>query len=140
MLDYDQLKLFYQVVVGVIFEPRHIEGDANPIRVLGRMEKESRTLAAKGLRLGISDAISQLRDERPETIAALSAKLEEAGAPSIEMIRAYLSKKWAAIVKRGSIETDEQFYLVRELVDDPGLTSMPRDRLNHMLEVYEAKR
>ncbi|MGN6091864.1 MAG: hypothetical protein ACTHOL_05895 [Luteibacter jiangsuensis] len=140
MLDYDQLKLFYQVVVGVIFEPRHIEGDANPIRVLGRMEKESRTLAAKGLRLGISDAISQLRDERPETIAALSAKLEEAGAPSIEMIRAYLSKKWAAIVKRGSIETDEQFYLVRELVDDPGLTTMHRDRLNHMLEVYEAKR
>ncbi|NII55171.1 hypothetical protein [Luteibacter sp. SG786] len=140
MLDYDQLKLFFQVVVGVIFDPRHIEGDANPIRVLGRMEKESRALAAKGLRLGISDAISMLRDERPETIAALSAKLEEAGAPSIEMIRAYLSKKWAAIVKRGSIETDEQFYLVRELVDDPGLTSMDRDRLNNMLEVYEAKR
>ncbi|NID05088.1 hypothetical protein HBF26_09335 [Luteibacter jiangsuensis] len=140
MLDYDQLKLFFQVVVGVIFDPRHIEGDANPIRVLGRMEKESRALAAKGLRLGISDAISMLRDERPETIAALSAKLEEAGAPSIEMIRAYLSKKWAAIVKHGSIETDEQFYLVRELVDDPGLTSADRDRLNHMLDVYEAMR
>lgn len=139
MLDYDQSKLFYQVVVGVIFEPRHIEGDANPIRVLGRMEKEGRALAAKGLRLGISDAISQLRDERPEALSALSAKLEEPGAPSLEMIRAFLSKKWAAIVKRGSIETDEQFYLVRELVDDPGLTSVDRDRLHHMPEVYEAK-
>ena len=64
----------------------------------------------------------------------------EISSASIEMIRAYLSKKWAAIVKRGSIETDEQFYLVRELVDDPGLTSMDRDRLNNMLEVYEAKR
>jgi len=140
MLDYDQLKLFYQVVVGVIFEPRHIEGDANPIRVLGRMEKESRALAAKGLRLGISDAISMLRDERPETIAALSAKLEEAGAPSIEMIRAYLSKKWVAIVKHGSIETDEKFYLVRELVDDPSLTSKDCEKLALMLENYEARR
>jgi hypothetical protein len=104
------------------------------------MEKESPALARKALRLGISDAMSALSDERPEALDALSAKLEEAGAPSIEMIRAYLSKKWAAIVKRGSIETDEQFYLVRELVDDPGLTSTDRDRLNHMLEVYEAKR
>lgn len=140
MIEYDELKLFYRIVVPAVFDPRFIEGDANPVRVMERMEKSSPALARRALRVGISDAMTKLNDESPEALASLSAKLAEAGAPSIEIIRAYLSKKWAAIVKRGSIETDEQFYLVRELVDDPGLTSMDRDRLIHMLEVYEGKR
>lgn len=140
MIDYDELKMFYRVVVPEVFDPRFIEGNADPVQVLDRMEQSSPALARKALRVGVSDAMTKLNDESPEVLASLSAKLAEAGAPSIAMIRAYLSKKWAAIVKRGSIETDEQFYLVRELVDDPGLTSMDRDRLNHMLDVYEAKR
>lgn len=140
MIDYDDLKLFYQTVVETVFNPRHIEGEAHPVRVLAKIEQESRALARRSLRIGVSDAMAKLRDETPEAISELSKKLAAIGAPSIPMVRAYLSRKWAEIIKHGVIETEEQFYLVRELADDPNIAQKDRYKLMDMLEGYELKR
>lgn len=140
MIDYDDLKLFYRTIVETVFNPRHIEGEAHPVRVLTEIEQESRALARRSLRIAVSDAMAMLRDETPEAVSDLSKKLAAIGAPSIPMVRAYLSRKWAEVMKHGVIETDEQFHLVMELVDDPNIAQKDRHKLMEMLESYELKR
>jgi polyhydroxyalkanoate synthesis regulator phasin len=140
MIEYEDLKLFYSLLVDVVFDPMHIAGEASPVRVLEKIEEENRSMAKRSLRMGISDAMTMLRDESPEAVSEFSERLASAGAPSIAMVRAHLSKRWNAIVEQGAIATDEQFYLVRELLDAPDIPEKDRLKLVGMLDAYEANR
>lgn len=139
MIEYDQLKLFLRISAEAMFGPEVSTSESSPMRFLERLEQENPAQARRSLRLGISDAMSWIRLE-PQLAAPLPERLAAAGAPSIEMVRAYLSKKWSAIIKRGTIETDDEYYLIRELVDAPDLSTKERLQLTEMLDAYEIRR
>jgi hypothetical protein len=91
----------------------------------------------ESLRLGIGDMLGSLKHERPENLQILAHDLSVAGAPSIAMVRAWFSKKVGAILSRGRIESEEEFYLIESMLDNPELSDGERDSLQRMLDGFE---
>lgn len=78
---------------------------------------------------------ASLKQERPERLRILAHELSAAGAPSIAMVRAWFSRKAGIILSRGRIESEEEFYLIGSLLDNPDLSE--RDTLQRLLDGFE---
>ena len=91
----------------------------------------------KSVTQGISDLLSFLKDTSPERRAEVDRKLIEAGAPSVALVSAWMSRKNGRVLKRGAIETDEEFERIGALRDDKTLTEDERAVFQRLLDEYE---
>lgn len=66
-----------------------------------------------GLRMAAGDMLEMSAGMTSADLADIEGHLAAAGAPSLAEIRRRLSKKLAAILKRGVIQSEAEYYLVR---------------------------
>ena len=139
--------LHYKEVAQIVFEEMDVE-EASPLRpeeramgILNTWEQHGLSLARRGLQEGLRDAISSLRYCRPETLANMDSRLKAKGLPGIHALQAIVRDTLKKVLKRGDIKNPDEFYVVKELMDDiqSGLAEADRETLRNALAAFESR-
>ena len=143
--EYDELKRFFthwetHLTPYRVFALDHPH---NPLNVLAGFERQlglSRTLT--GLKQAVNDVLESYEDFSPQQIAIADASLAEAGAPTLTQLWQSRSRQYKAILRRGRLRNDTEFYLVSAILSntDSHLPSSERDVLSNMVVSYESQR
>jgi hypothetical protein len=113
--DYDRMRrllVVHSAVQGIVSG-----SETDPVRHLDAMAMNSPATARKGLRMAIGDIVEMLARAPTDDISALEHRLREADAMSIAEARLLFSRRFKAVVKRGTITGDDDYYLVRNAVE-----------------------
>ncbi|MEH6419835.1 hypothetical protein [Pseudomonas sp. CGJS7] len=144
LLEYNELKRFFEVWETRLSPNEFFAADDphHPVNALAAIEQRfGRSRALSGLRQAIGDILEGVVDYRPERIARVDEALAQAGALTLSRLLARQSKVFRAILRRGKIRSDTEFYIVSAALSD---TSIDRPEseisvLASMAAAYEAK-
>ena len=143
--EYEELKRFFThwlrcVEPIPLFAPDHPH---HPLNVLASFERElGIPRALDGLKQAVNDVLEDCEDFSPEQIAEANASLTVAGAPTLTEMWRRRSRKYKAILRRGSLRNDTEFYLVNSIVSDTAseISEQDRETLGSMMASYESSR
>ena len=117
--DYEPLKGFFLWMCDrVLPGQRELPEEANPSFALAFFEARSLAMARQSLALGIGDILEETNDISAQTVEAIDAELAQQGLPTLSHVRARFARAVRAILKRGSIRTETDYYALRNVVDD----------------------
>lgn len=110
--EYPALKAFW-----VAWEERYpiqigMPAEHRPVAVLERFEKERMTTARSGLGMAISDTLEMSWDMPREEVEAVDAEFIARGLLPLSELRRRYSRQFRALLKRGRIRDEEEYYLV----------------------------
>ena len=143
--EYDELKRFF-VHWETHLTPHRVLGlehPHNPINVLAVYERQlgvSRVLP--GLKQAVNDILEDFEDFSPQEIAAADASLARAGAPTMSQLWQGRSRHYKAILRRGRLRNDTEYYLASSIVCDTASQVPPDelDLLDRMVANYALQR
>lgn len=101
-----------------------------------------RKIPASGLRMAVNDLLSQEPFFDAGQRRAVERRLAAKSLPSLRILAAQIKNKHAAILKRGLVHNEEEYYLIQEIlasVDYP-IEEADRNRLAELAEQYSEKR
>lgn len=95
--------------------------------------------ALVGARQAANDVIESLQSFTQQQLAALDAKLHQAGSVTLAEMRRRYSRQYKAVLKRGSIRNDTEFYLVKGILDSctESLSQDEQATLSSLLLAFE---
>jgi hypothetical protein len=141
---YDELKRFFahwetHLTPCRIFELSHPH---NPLNVLAALERDlgvSQALA--GLEQAVNDALESCDDLAPDEVARADASLAAVGAPTLTQLWQRRSRQYKALLRRGHLRSDTEFYLATSILSDTTIEVSPQDResLGAMVATYESR-
>jgi hypothetical protein len=137
---YERLKRFVLLYFGWYMEKSHPPLTAQIGAEIEFWEKKAPAKAKKIVSIWINDMVEMSAHWSPEQVAEADRRLIENGAPSLSEIRKEFSKQYRKILKRGSIESLEEYYLVKGIVDGGAVEVDANERANlfSMLGVFES--
>ena len=96
-------------------------------------------MALVGLRQAVNDHLEALSDLNPESVAKLDGILRSYGIITLSEMR---RRRWGAykrILKRKTIKSDTEFYLIQGILSDleSGISSEERELLDRLVGNYE---
>jgi len=94
-------------------DPQH-----HPMNVLAAWELKSQALARRGLKEGLRDAVVSFQDWPADRLARLDERLRANDLPAVAKLRAMVLDPVKKVLKRRVIKNLDEFYLVKEIVDD----------------------
>jgi hypothetical protein len=138
--EFEELRAF------VDFYATHVHGvdPASPIHVSAAVQeitvKFGRSKALVGLRQAANDTIEATSNLPPEQVAQLDNSLRAQGVLTLSEVRHRYSTAYRRILRRGSIKTETEYYLVNGIVvhNTSSLTNAERQSLEQMLAAYES--
>jgi hypothetical protein len=109
-----------------------------PIASLEALEKKGMEAAFNGLRQAINDCVEMSFHFDHVEVENLDSELLTRGIVTLSELRRRYSKGYAKIKKRGRIKNGTEYYLVRNVLDDPTeKTSEECELLKKMTSEYE---
>jgi hypothetical protein len=139
--DYQSLKVFLDRHFEW-YTPKYPTTPADtPSQFLARIEATSLVNAKKGLQMAINDIVEESADWTPEQIAAADARFSAAGTFTLSEVRQRYSKKYLQILKRGTIRSETEYYLVKGIVDGGGIErgATEATQLQAMMNDFETR-
>ena len=115
--NYDGLKRFALWLFDRLNAGREIEPRSHPRLAMEALEGRSMAIARKGVAMMVGDLIEQTYDMNADGIASVDAALCAQGLPTLSEVKAQFSKKISAIMKRGKVRTDDEYYSLRNVVE-----------------------
>jgi hypothetical protein len=97
--------------------------------MLNNQELKNKTMAKRSLKAGLMDIISEIREFPPGLKDAINKSLSEKNLPSLQELQGIVSKTIAKVLKRGRINSLEEFYIVKEEVIDLSSDLSGADRM-----------
>ncbi len=94
-----------------------------------------------GARQGVADALEMSRDFSPEAVRDADARLVAAGTLSLSEMRRRVWRVIPKVLERGRIRNVDEFYVVKNTLDDDGdaLSDDERSRLDRLRFEFEEK-
>jgi hypothetical protein len=94
-----------------------------------------------GLRQAVNDVIEEFSDRTPDSVKLIDEALGAAGLRTLSELRREYGATYKKILRRGSIKTETEYYLVNGFVVDLASDVSPKERklLQEMLEAYESR-
>jgi len=143
--EYDGLKRFLAWCCDNGGRPPNARPESHPILILeqaeGKVTEGVITHAAlkDGLREAVRDRIRDFSRWPPKRVKAADEALQKLGGPTLTELRMLFSGDLRKIEKRGSIQTEEEFRLVRNALETPMIEANPRraKKLIAMLAEFE---
>lgn len=113
--------------------------DYSPINVLNSWEKESISKAQKGLKAGLLDALTEIKDLPQNYLSDLNKKLLDKGFPKIEMLISEIKNIPEKVLKRGRILNIAEYYVIKEVLDDVenNMNIDSRNKLSDLFAKFE---
>ena len=111
---------------------------ANAIK--GIVEQFGKSKALVGLRQATNDTVEQMQGWNVEALGILDQALRAANTLTASEVRRRYGSSFSKVVKRGSIKTETEYYLVAGIVNDLASQVSAQERLllEHLLAAYEA--
>jgi hypothetical protein len=135
--EYERMKAFLSFYSDRYFDLASLPPDKTPIACLETLEKMSRKLAVTGLRQAVNDCVERSQRFGHAEVASLDAELSVQGIVTLSELRRRYSRGYAKIMKRGRINNDGEYYLLRNVLDDPTEKAPDeRDQLQKLLSAY----
>ena len=98
----------------------------------------TRSQMRQGFLQGVNDRISQMAWWPEEDRKKVDLLLAERGFPALGTMELVVKKKYRRIVKRGSIANDEEYYLIKELLDGPGSVFLSEEETQNICDLRSA--
>lgn len=134
--EYTRLRAWFSHMVPKIFPVETLDPGANPVMVLDRMAKEAPAKARSGLGMAIGDVVELTDDWTISDVTTCDDELSKMDLPTLSEMRARFSKVILRVVRRGAIKNNDEFYALRNAVDQRGADT---ERLWSLLDAYEAR-
>lgn len=130
------LDFYATAVMGI--DPANDIHPATQLRGIAAQVGKSKALV--GLRQAVNDCLEWVEDATPEEISALDSALKSRGIVTFTELMVRKSRKYRAVLKRGRIRNDTEYYIVDAAASDLSI-AMPEDerrQLDCMLAGYRA--
>ncbi len=116
-----------------------IEMEARFREVIAEASGSNRTMLAKGVKQAINDLYAHAAIWLQA--GAIDAALAGKGLPGLEEMEAQLNRAETKMLKRGTIQTTEEFYMAMNLLNnlESDLTKKQRIKLEAMVSAFEKK-
>jgi hypothetical protein len=112
-----------------------------PSQFLEKIEQTSVADAKRGLQMAVNDFIEDTADWTPEQVAEADARFAAEGTFTLTEVRRGYSKKYLLLLKRGTIRSEAEFYMLKGIVDgggiEPGATEARQ--IQAMLDDFEGR-
>lgn len=112
----------------------------HPINVIRSLEAEhGRSLVLRGLQQAVNDTVEASIDMRPEQVAQLDAALRDKGIITLSEMRRRHAAAYRRVLKRGSIKTETEYYLITGILADlsSGMSEEERAQLQQLSDQFE---
>ena len=112
----------------------------SPINVLTALENQNTSLGIKALKETLMDTLIGLKYLSTEQQKELDLNLNSNSFPSIEVLTAKIKNLPNKVIKRGKIKNLEEFYVIKEILDDIDyvLSAAEITVLNQLFAEFEA--
>jgi hypothetical protein len=138
-LEYAKMKDFLSFFSERYLKVEGLPPEKQPIAALEALEKKSMKTALSGLRQAINDCVEMSFHFDHAEVEKLDSQLRGRGIVTLSELRRRYSKGYAKIVKQGRIKNETEYYLVRNVLDDPTeKATEERELLEKMLSEYDA--
>jgi hypothetical protein len=137
-LEYGQMKDFLSFYAERYLKIDGLPLEKQPLSSLEILEKKNMKKAFSGLRQAINDCVEMSFHFDPAEVEKLDSQLRSRGIVTLSELRRRYSRAYARLMKRGQIKNETEYYLVRNVLDDP--TEKPREErkiLERMISDYE---
>ncbi len=134
--NFGQMRQWFAIVCDVWCEDLSAHPEIHPVNLLDEMAKRTPARARTGLGMAIGDIMEDSEGWEPEKVAALDRKLQDQDLPTFSTMRLEFGKRIAAIVRRGRIRNEAEYYLARNAAE---LAGMPEHDIWRLLEDFEAR-
>lgn len=121
---------------------RHPTGGFDLITEAKRIaEKYGMSKGLEGLRQAVNDVLEELSDLTPESVMLVNEALRGASLRTLSELRRKYDATYRNVLRRGSIKTEMEYYLVNEFVVNltSDIPSEERKILQEMVEAYESR-
>lgn len=138
--QYQELKRFLDFFSNRYFGLKNDISEKNKLlAALDEMEKTAPARAALGLAMMINDCIEMASGWSLEKISDIDAELKSSGIITLTELRRQYSTQYAKVVKRGCINNEEEYYLLKGVLDGGALemTTSEQETLTKILDCYE---
>lgn len=134
--EYERLRSWLAYMAPKVFPPDLLTSDTDPVAVLDRIATKAPAKARSGLGAAIGDVVEFTNQWSDGEVATCNDELSTRGLPTLPEVRARFSKLVRRVVRRGGIETDDEFYALRNAVEQQGAN---RESLWPLVEAYERR-
>jgi hypothetical protein len=136
--EYATMKAFLSFYADRYFNLETLPPEKRPIACPEVLEKKGIKTAFRGLRMAINDCVEASFHFDHIEVEKLDSELRRLGIVTLSELRMRYSKGYARIKRRGQIKNKTEYYLVRNVLDDPAeKTSDERQLLEKMISEYE---
>jgi len=118
-IEYAQLRKFFEFYVARYVNVSGLPPEAHPIACLEVLEQKDKGMARVGLRQAINDCVERSFHFDHKEVERLDSELRARGIVTLSELRRRYSKAYAKIKKRACIKSDTEYYLIRNVLDDP---------------------
>ncbi|OAI24403.1 MULTISPECIES: hypothetical protein [Methylomonas] len=136
---YNEEKAFLGFYFDNFLPSLNFSPENHPISVLEELEKKSMSQARKGLEMAIHDVLEMTSHMALEQVAKVDSVLVSHAILSLTKMRVRYSRKYASVLKRGRINNDVEYYLLKGIADDAynELELPVAQKTQFMIEEYE---
>ena len=113
---------------------------AGKYRPAEKLLSDAQAATRQGLHEAISDCMDMSLQFTPMEVAKFDSELRLHDIPSLSELRRRYSRAYARVMKRGRIEDETEYYLLRNVLFDPGEKAEgEREQLERLIAEFEKK-
>jgi hypothetical protein len=118
--NYNTYKRVYEIISHHLYKDLSnlLSSDSNPVTVLNNWEAKSKSLAKRGLQAGLNDCLSSVSYYPAATFQEINAELDNNNLPNLYTLTGSIQKTIRKVLKTKKIQHIDQYYIVKELLDD----------------------
>ena len=140
--NYSYYKRIYEIIWShqrKLFPPEFLHEERDPVSILNKWEQNNKTIAKRGLKAGLQDFISSIKEFPQELKSSIDKDLAANEFPSLRDLQGIVKKIIAKVLKRKKINSLEEFYIVKEEVinETSELEVDARNLLDKLLTEFE---
>ena len=140
--NYSYYKKIYEIIWSHnkrLFPPEILHNDTDPVSTLNRWEQKSMSIARRGLKAGLQDFISSIKEFPEDLKSSIDNDLTANGLHNLKDLQGVVKTTIARVLKRKKINSLEEFYIVKEEVIDQttDLVGDVRSILDKLLAEFE---
>jgi L-fucose isomerase-like protein len=137
--QYDELKQFLVYFSDRFFGLKSENTENKLLVALNDMEKAAPSRAASSLQMMINDCIEMSSGWPGARVSGVDADLLSNGIITLTELRRRYSRDYATIIKRGRINNEEEYYLLKGVLDGVAFNMTPfeLEHLTNILNAYE---
>jgi hypothetical protein len=122
-----------------VYAGRPIPPEIHPLRFVNEMAEKAPGRALSGLKIAVGDCIEMSFLWSYTQVNEADEALRANGIVTLTEIRRRYSRRFKAIIKRGKIRNEQEYYLVKAASSDPMIPATEESALQSLLEDFEER-